>query len=326
MVENSAGTNDGSPLMRGVVGLGQVGRAAPQLGQHRGERVQHLAGGGAGGDALRVGGRTSAARRPSRRAGSGWSSGRTAPCPRRSSRPRRRTPPARWLARPGRARPARGCGRGPPRGPRRSARGRSRGSPWWRRPRRRRAPSRGILPVFCVFGAGQPMIVRSAMRHGRSVTRLGLLQRRPERLDVLDVLVAVVGPVDGLDVPAVGLVARRDVLAERDVGVVLDRDLVVVVDHDEVAQLLVAGERGRLVAHALLDVAVAAQRVDVVVEGRWRPRRRPGRAGRARGGRPSPCRPRCRRPGRAGRWWSRRRRCGRARGGPGSSSPRCAGS
>ena len=59
---------------------------------------------------------------------------------------------------------------------------------------------------------------------------------------VLGVRRLVVGPVDGLDVPAVGLVARADVLGERDVGVVLDRDPVGVVDHREVAELLDAGD------------------------------------------------------------------------------------
>ena len=29
-----------------------------------------------------------------------------------------------------------------------------------------------ILPVFCLFGAGQPMIVRSAMNDGRPVSAL----------------------------------------------------------------------------------------------------------------------------------------------------------
>ena len=39
-----------------------------------------------------------------------------------------------------------------------------------------------------------------------------------------------------------------------------------VVDHDEVAELLVAGERGGLAGHALLQVAVAGDDVDEVVE------------------------------------------------------------
>jgi hypothetical protein len=67
-------------------------------------------------------------------------------------------------------------------------------------------------------------------------------------------------------VPAVGLVAGGDVLAERDVGVTLDGDVVVVVDQGEVAELLVTGDRGRLAADPFLEVAVAADGVDVVVE------------------------------------------------------------
>ncbi len=97
---------------------------------------------------------------------------------------------------------------------------------------------------------------------------LGLADRVVQRRDVLGVARLVVGPVDRLHVPAVGLVARGDVLGQRDVGVVLDRDPVGVVDQREVAELLDAGEGRRLGADALLDVTVAAQRVDVVVEGR----------------------------------------------------------
>jgi hypothetical protein len=94
------------------------------------------------------------------------------------------------------------------------------------------------------------------------------LDRGVQRRDVLAVLLAAVGPVDVLHVPAVRRVAGGDVLGEGDVGVVLDRDLVVVVDQGEVAELLDAGDRGGLGRDALLDVAVAAERVDVVVERR----------------------------------------------------------
>ncbi len=66
--------------------------------------------------------------------------------------------------------------------------------------------------------------------------------------------------------PAVRRVPGADVLRLGDVRVVLDRDRVVVVEHDEVAQLLVRGQRGGLVADALLDVTVGDDRVDVVVE------------------------------------------------------------
>jgi hypothetical protein len=67
-------------------------------------------------------------------------------------------------------------------------------------------------------------------------------------------------------VPAVRLVAGGHVFALGDAGVVFDRDLVVVPDEDQVAQLLVTGERAHLVADALLDVPVGADRVDEVVE------------------------------------------------------------
>ncbi len=98
--------------------------------------------------------------------------------------------------------------------------------------------------------------------------RVRLADRVVQRGHVLLVRRAVVGPVDVLDVPAVGLVAGADVLAEGDVGVVLDRDPVVVVDERQVAELLHAGDCGGLGGHALLDVTVGAQRVDLVVERR----------------------------------------------------------
>ena len=65
--------------------------------------------------------------------------------------------------------------------------------------------------------------------------------------------------------PAVALEALRDVVGVRELGRAVDRDVVVVVDVDEPAEPEVAGERRGLVAHALLEVAVAADREDVVV-------------------------------------------------------------
>ena len=180
------------------------------------------------------------------------------------------------------------------------------------------------LPVFCGLGAGQAMIVRSTMKLGRSVTRLGLAERGVQRRDVLVVGRVVVGPVDGLDVPAVGLVARADVLGERDVGVVLDRDPVGVVDHGEVAELLHAGDRGGLGAHALLDVAVAAQRVDVVVERRVALGGvRVEQAALAAGGHRHADRVADALAERAGGGLDARR-CGRTPGGRGLGCPRCA--
>src|SRR5262249_61959060 len=56
------------------------------------------------------------------------------------------------------------------------------------------------------------------------------------------------------------------VLGLGDVGVVLDRYVVVVVEDDEVAELLVARQRGDLVADAFLDISVGDEAVHVVVE------------------------------------------------------------
>ena len=95
---------------------------------------------------------------------------------------------------------------------------------------------------------------------------LGRLDRGVQRVDVLAVPVRAAGPVDELHVPAVRLVARDDVLGERDLGVALDRDVVVVPQHDEVAQLLRARDGRRLAGHALLQVTVGGDDVDVVVE------------------------------------------------------------
>ena len=69
-----------------------------------------------------------------------------------------------------------------------------------------------------------------------------------------------------LHVPAVGLVARGDVLGERERGVALDRDVVVVPERDQLAEAEVAGERGGLGGDALLQVAVGRDHVRVVID------------------------------------------------------------
>ena len=126
--------------------------------------------------------------------------------------------------------------------------------------------------------AGAPGVRRGpgddgAQAHeGRPVARPpALLQRGEERVDVLGVLRGAGGlgraaPVDVDDLPPVRGVAGRHVLAERDVGVVLDGDLVRVVDDREVAELLVAGERRGLRRDALHEVTVGGEHPDVVVE------------------------------------------------------------
>ena len=81
--------------------------------------------------------------------------------------------------------------------------------------------------------------------------------RRLERVEP-EVLVQV------LHVPAVGLVARADVLGEGELGVALDRDVVVVVEADQLAEPEVAGQRRRLGLDALLHVAVGGDEVGEV--------------------------------------------------------------
>ena len=134
-------------------------------------------------------------------------------------------------------------------------------------------PQRGAVRAAGALGlGGRPGDDRLQLDEAGPVVDLpGGGDRGVQGGDVLDVLSVAVGPVDGLHMPAVRLVAGGDVLAEGDVGVVLDRDPVAVIDQGQVAQPLGAGQRGRLPGHAFLDVAVGAQGVDVVVE-RRRPR------------------------------------------------------
>ena len=112
--------------------------------------------------------------------------------------------------------------------------------------------------VSCLFGEPQPMCVRTAISDGRARLGLGGADRRVDGLDVV-----AVG--DLLHVPAVGLEARADVFGEGEVGGAVDGDVVVVVEDDELAQLLVTGERGGLAADALHHVAVAGEHVGEVV-------------------------------------------------------------
>ena len=84
--------------------------------------------------------------------------------------------------------------------------------------------------------------------------------RRLQRVEVLGVL-------DPLDVPAVGLHALRVVLAvEGQRRGAVDRDVVVVVADDQLAEPEVPRDRGGFLADALHHVAVRADRVDVVID------------------------------------------------------------
>ena len=102
----------------------------------------------------------------------------------------------------------------------------------------------------------------AAHDHERRPLLLGLRRadRALERGDVLGVL-------DRLHVPALRLEALGLVLGgEGERGRAVDRDVVVVVEVDEPAEAEVAGERRGLVADALHQVAVRADRVDAAVD------------------------------------------------------------
>ena len=119
------------------------------------------------------------------------------------------------------------------------------------------------LAVRC----GRVLLVRRAIAdmavqndEGRAPLRLAKDVQRV--LDALD----VVGVADAQHVPAIAQEAGGDVLGEGDARVAFDRDVVVVVDPAEVVEAEMAGQRRRFRADALHHAAVAAYRVDVVVE------------------------------------------------------------
>ena len=94
------------------------------------------------------------------------------------------------------------------------------------------------------------------------------VRRTSEGLDRLPQAFGVVGVSDVQHVPAVGEEARRDVIAECQIGVSFDRDPVAIIDPAQIAEHLMPGERRCLARYALHHVAVAANDINVVVEHR----------------------------------------------------------
>src|SRR3954454_2069379 len=66
--------------------------------------------------------------------------------------------------------------------------------------------------------------------------------------------------------PALRLEALAAILGERERRGAVDRDVVVVVEVDELAEPERAGDRSRLVRHALHEIAVAADAIGAVVD------------------------------------------------------------
>ena len=71
---------------------------------------------------------------------------------------------------------------------------------------------------------------------------LSFIQCMIQGLDVFDVGAIILEPVNALDMPAVGFVARQNVLVKRDICVVFNRDVVVIVNNRQVAQALRSGQ------------------------------------------------------------------------------------
>ncbi len=76
----------------------------------------------------------------------------------------------------------------------------------------------------------------------------------------------IVGIIDVDDRPAIAFEALADVLAEGQRRAALDGDAVAVVDPAQVAELLMAGDRGGFGRHTFHHIAVTAEDVDVIVE------------------------------------------------------------
>ena len=205
-------------------------------------------------------------------------------------RPRRRSAAASRARAPRRGARSAGRGRAPRRGPRSPRRAAARGSP--SSSRISSSPERGAVGLLGVHDAGRgPADV--APQHDQR--RLVLHGHRPPqgRLEGL----GVVGHLaDVIDVPAVGGEPLGHVVGVGELGGPVDGDVVVVVDVDEPPEPEMAGQRGRLVADPLLEVAVAADDEGVVVDELGAEARPQPRARRR------PCPRRCPRPGRAGRW------------------------
>ena len=114
--------------------------------------------------------------------------------------------------------------------------------------------ARSLLVGAAVTDDGAHRDDAGTVRH-----RPGLGERRVDRAHV-----PAIG--DAADMPAHSLESPRDILREGHIGSAVQRHLVVIVEKDQLAQAPVARQRRRLQADALHQVAVADQRVGVVID------------------------------------------------------------
>ena len=119
---------------------------------------------------------------------------------------------------------------------------------------------------FAMHGGGALLVGRTPADDGLGANQrrpvghgAGRGQRRGHGLAVLTVDLRQ-------DVPAIGLETLRRVVVEPADHLAVDGNAVVVIDRDQLAELLHAGERGRLVRDPLHHAAVAHEHVGVVID------------------------------------------------------------
>src|SRR5215831_9713049 len=124
-----------------------------------------------------------------------------------------------------------------------------------------------LLAQWFAVGCGGIDLVRRAIadvaiQNDERRAALGATEYRERVLDPRQ----IVGIADPQHVPSVGKEAPRDILGKSNARASLDADVVVVVDPAQVVEAEMARERGGLRADPFHQTAVAANRIDVVVE------------------------------------------------------------
>ena len=102
------------------------------------------------------------------------------------------------------------------------------------------------------------MTVRTAMNEGRVGLRLGRFDGRFNGVEIV-----AVG--DALHVPVIGFEALQHILGEAQLRRPVERDEIVVVEQNQLAQSQRSGQRSGLMRDAFHQIAVAAERISVVI-------------------------------------------------------------
>ena len=73
-------------------------------------------------------------------------------------------------------------------------------------------------------------------------------------------------PVDARDLKALRFKSHLNVLKPRDIGAAVDRDAIRIINYREIIEVVSARKRARFVADALLQIAVATEAIDAVID------------------------------------------------------------